>query len=829
MLKIRNKNVVKEIAAATYKAGWKRNLFTIFSIIMTTFMVTAILAIGISYQKTIFMRSVRMHGMSYDMELTEPEEKQIQQIREMDKVANAGLSVVCAVGEKYKGKNLYELQFYWLDRTAWEKQCIPALESYEGTYPEKENEIMLSAGALRTMGVKSPKIGMKLPITWYSVAEGMAAGDSIEKEFILSGFFKDYSGWERGFVSETFYRKTGAEPTDFMQGTLMVSFKNPLLMDRGMEEIQNALSISPRQAVEGDAETAKKFMRMVIALFCLLLMVLISGYLFVYNMLLISVSRDITCYGQLNTVGMTSSQLKGVVNRHVIWNCVVGIPLGLLSGFLAVAGIVPAVLTAADTACKAEEVMTVQPQVCLPAALLSFLATWYGSRKPVRLVKNSSAIEAVRYTGSTNRRKKRSLSGSLLSMAWSNLFRSRRQAVIILASFVTSVAMVWVIRVVIQENDARQILNAIYPYDIRIINETVLDEKTKNRITQEKIEEIKRNPKVKSVGTVVSADAIVPFRENLFGEYFKNLYQSRNAPGGDFQEDMKQYKENPEESFLFTSRIIGIDSVIFNRLNANFDGSLDRKKFEDGETAIVIKNFGLDIGDAEGKELRFYISGGPGHEEQVKIAAVGGESKDFPAYFSRGYLPQVIVSRSYFEELVNKPVVELLEISYEEPFMVSVEEQVKGIFSGEDDVTFGSKLESYHDMEKSSGQIAVLGNSMCIIIILLAVINYFTMLAAGIESRRKEFTILESIGMTTKQIKKMLTLEGAGYAVISLFGALVAGILVSRLVFHNLNVYGMEYVLPWQAMLVFYLVIFFVCIMIPKVEYCRMPEEKFKV
>ena len=97
-------------------------------------------------------------------------------------------------------------------------------------------------------------------------------------------------------------------------------------------------------------------------------------------------------------------------------------------------------------------------------------------------------------------------------------------------------------------------------------------------------------------------------------------------------------------------------------------------------------------------------------------------------------------------------------------------------------------------------------------------------MAAGIDNRRKEFAILESIGMTAKQIRKMLTLEGAGYAVISLFGALVTGIPISHLVFNNLNVYNMKYVLPWKEITLFYIVIFLFCIVIPKVEYCHIPE-----
>ena len=49
--------------------------------------------------------------------------------------------------------------------------------------------------------------------------------------------------------------------------------------------------------------------------------------------------------------------------------------------------------------------------------------------------------------------------------------------------------------------------------------------------------------------------------------------------------------------------------------------------------------------------------------------------------------------------------------------------------------------------------------------------------------------MLESIGMTSRQIRKMLTIEGAGYAVISNMAAMLFGIPASYVVFQNMNIY----------------------------------------
>src|SRR5699024_5875037 len=91
MLKVSNRKITAEIASITYKANGKRNLLTIFALFLTTFLISVIIALGVSYWNTISQRQIRMEGMDYDVELTEPAEEQVQIIRDMDEVRYAGL------------------------------------------------------------------------------------------------------------------------------------------------------------------------------------------------------------------------------------------------------------------------------------------------------------------------------------------------------------------------------------------------------------------------------------------------------------------------------------------------------------------------------------------------------------------------------------------------------------------------------------------------------------------------------------------------------------------------------------------------------------------
>ena len=86
---------------------------------------------------------------------------------------------------------------------------------------------MLSTFALKNMGIKEPKIGMELPLTYFTLAEGDNEA-SFEKKFVLCGWYTDYSGDMRGYVSQKFFETTGVEQTDFTQGSLKITLNNPL-------------------------------------------------------------------------------------------------------------------------------------------------------------------------------------------------------------------------------------------------------------------------------------------------------------------------------------------------------------------------------------------------------------------------------------------------------------------------------------------------------------------------------------------------------------------------------------------------------------------------
>ena len=76
----------------------------------------------------------------------------------------------------------------------------------------------------------------------------------------------------------------------------------------------------------------------------------------------------------------------------------------------------------------------------------------------------------------------------------------------------------------------------------------------------------------------------------------------------------------------------------------------------------------------------------------------------------------------------------------------------------------------------------LLGGLLCAIIGLVGVLNFFNAIITGILSRKREFAVLQAVGMTNKHLKTMLVYEGLYYALSSALSAFVLSFAINPLV-----------------------------------------------
>ena len=101
-----------------------------------------------------------------------------------------------------------------------------------------------------------------------------------------------------------------------------------------------------------------------------LLLIMLTGYLIIYNIFQISVIRDIRYYGLLKTIGATSRQVKKILRRQALFLGLMGIPLGLVLGFLIGTGITPKIVEISSYEYTEMEV-SANPWIFLGAAVFT--------------------------------------------------------------------------------------------------------------------------------------------------------------------------------------------------------------------------------------------------------------------------------------------------------------------------------------------------------------------------------------------------------------------------------------------------------------------------
>lgn len=91
-------------------------------------------------------------------------------------------------------------------------------------------------------------------------------------------------------------------------------------------------------------------------------------------------------------------------------------------------------------------------------------------------------------------------------------------------------------------------------------------------------------------------------------------------------------------------------------------------------------------------------------------------------------------------------------------------------FSG---LMYESKATLRAELEDFQHMFLLLGGLLCSLIALVGILNFFNTMVTGIIARKREFAILQAVGMTKKQWKAMLIYEGLFYALSSVLAALL--------------------------------------------------------
>lgn len=814
-----NKEIIKKITNRSLKTNKIRNTFAIMAIVLTTFMISSVFSIGISFAKNYKTMNLRLQGTTANVSLSNPTDNQIDKIKSLGLSNSIGYEInVGRVSLDTLSENRTKILIKYLNKDNYEKQVSPAISDIKGNYPTKENEIMASKKALEFLGESDAKIGdtIKVPCN--------IDGKIINKEFILSGYYTNYALVQDSgnlFVSEKFANKNNVTLED--NGALYISLK-PKDKSTAPDILEKEVSLNKNQEFLFSSDISNNLSDTVLSTMAIIviisLFIVLSGYLLIYNVLYIAVNKDITFYGMLKTIGTSPKQIKKIVKGQALKLSLIGIPLGLLLGAIVSFLIVPlamGTLFAGAEASAMPRYVSFNPIIFIGAGIFSLVTVMISCKKPAKIAGNISPIESLRYSGSTPKKQKKNRSttkgSKLYKMAWYNVFIEKKRAIIVFLSLFMGIITFLSVNTFLNSISVESYIDRYVKNDFLIQSVEGNDDK----IDSDFINKIKDMKGVNNISLSKSSNLQLDMSKDVLLPALENIYERFGNTREDLNEYLNAVSEDPS---LLQSSVIGIDDNLIERLNEELEDKIDVEAFKKGNVAIADswyypENYKSIKGDIIIRNPKDNKS------KTFNMKVVGDTSELLPPGLDAPLgIPTIYISNSVLEKLDNDAVNYILNINVDKKYESKINKDLKALSKARG-LWFESKSEKTEEFNKSQMVMNILGGGIAVILILIGILNFINVMITGVNIRLKEFAIMESIGMTKKQIKMMLTYEGLYYALVTTGFILTLGIGIIYGIGElskNIADYA-AFVFPTTALVALIIVILAVCLITPAIVF----------
>ena len=776
---------IQTLNQRTFKKNRGRNLVAIIAILMTTIMFTTLFTLAQSMSKNMVEMTFRQTGYDGQASFKSITAEQFSLIADHPDVAEAGESLVLGLAQNKKlgGK---QVEIRWSsDINAEHSFAMPTT----GTMPTAADEIALDTLILDRLGIPH-QLGETVKLEW---RKDLAKDEVTTSTFTLCGFWE---GNESVYASMAWVSR---EFADEMIGDHVADGKTSILglhtaqvilhSDRNIEAtMENILAdtgltglkfgVNLAYSPEMNATAAQESLPMYLGM----VLVFLAGYLIIYNIFQISVTADIQFYGKLKTLGTTTKQIKKLIYGQANRLCVIGIPLGLLLGWLLGMVLVPVLMGRLE----GDPVVSANPLIFLGSALFAWLTVTISCLRPARLAGKVSPIEALRMSDAATTSKKKSKStrngASITGMAWANLGRNKKRTVTVICSLTLGLVLLSCFYAKNAAFDMEKYLSELTISDFKLDDSSSANQiggydPHGSTLNAELVESVEGLAGLEAIGHQYSHQ----FELTLDDETVQNIDAFYTQ---EMLDDWATYDpagpaqiENAKETHKAIGVLYGMDGIPLDAITQErylLSGSYDAEKFASGDYVLVIgpaidsieKNAVLPVptvGSSIELENRTYT---------VMAVVYPLQSVDEGAY-EGGVQDQLcmsfIIPTVTFQQQWPENTLRRLFFNVDDEHIPAAQAMIDAYTKTVDTslpVTSRKTMAEQYEAETRAS--AVMGNTISVIIALVGVLNFINSMVTAIVSRKKEFAMIQSVGMTKRQLRKMLICEGLDYAAITL-------------------------------------------------------------
>ena len=852
--------VLNELSIKDLKLNKKRSIVIIIGIILSTALICGVAGLVTSFQKTFVETSKRNSGNYHTIFYDVPKDE-LKYIEENRGVENYYLSEELGFSYIPNAKVTTDEEKPFVNVISMDDNFLKnmAIDIKEGRLPENDSELAISTrinekyktnfkvGDTITLNVGELQLedGTKLN-KHNSYLNNTGENEEIQQEEIINSKAKTYK-----IVGIIERPETCIEPMEapwFTTITKMQEIENKaniaVLYTNPYDYVKNTENINKMEKSENNTEPQYTFgglrnkyksykydikinsellayeganlsdetLKLIYGLGAFIMaIVLVSSVFVIRNGFAISITERLKQYGMLSSIGATKKQIKKSVYFEGFILGIIGIPLGILSGILAIYILVQVVNYILKDFVTNSSLLTysISWSAIIVSIVVATITIWLSCKKSAKKASKVTPIEAIRSSEDVKLKAKKIKCPKIITkifktggeIAYKNLKRSKKKYRTTVISIIVSVVIFIAISSFIEygfKMSSAYYTEIDYDYVVYCNNNVSPEDK------EEYLKEKEKNTKILAdISNLADVD-----------EYSINKYISLEMPMDDkHKAELTEYGKYIKEHYLAnveidTVNIVSLSKDEYNRYLKKIGGNYD--SYKDG--AILVDNNINTVENGKKAQGSMYnwkkgdtIQGKINNKDySIKII---NKTEETVKGINNLYNTEatLIVSDEWLEKNIGDYETISMYVKTKDADKLDEEiEQYKQEKNIED-----SEIRIFNIQENTKAQNAVvLVISIFLygfigVITLIGVTNIFNTITTNMNLRKKEFAMLKSIGMTKKEFNRMIRLESIFYGVKSLIIGIPIGILLS---YGMYNVFKdnmqMSYNLPLKAIII---------------------------
>lgn len=861
-MKVSNRKCVRHLAWKSLLASRTRNLIAIVAIALTTMLFTSLFTIALSINEGFQQSNFRQVGGFSHGGFKYMTQAQFNELKDDPLISQWGERRYLGMPtETPFNKSHVEVSFADANEAHW-MFCDPV----EGSLPQEgTDQAATDTHVLELLGIK-PEIGAEFTLTFD------VDGHETTQTFTLCGWWEydEAIVANHVLIPESRVNEVLAEvgvdpdnPDDGMTGrwNLDVMLKsgsrhieqdlNQILENHGYQSENagdNYIDTGVNWGYTGARMSDLVDPMTVIAIVAVVLLIIFTGYLIIYNVFQISVAGDIRFYGLLKTIGTTPRQLRRIIRLQALSLSAVGIPIGLVLGWLIGGQLTPVIVARLNGIMP---MTSVSPWIFAISAAFALLTVLISCRKPGRMAARVSPVEAVRYTegGSEKTRAKgrKARKVSPFTMAWANLGRSKGKTVVTVLSLSLAVVLLTVTVNFAGGFDMDKYVSNFTASDFIVANAGKFQTSTvfsdEQALPQSAIDAINAQGGITSSGVVYGQTfgALEYVTEDWFRQNKQHFYTPEEM------DNLIRLTDRNEAGLLADSvQLSGMSPFALDHLTV-LEGDLSAL-YEPGSRAIAAVYFEDEYGNVDRNShwarlgdtvtLRYVEENEYYDPDTGEVWASLEDVPDGANWVERPVqyrdvdytvaalvaVPFALSYRYYSSDefiLNDQTFVQdsgtdsVMYYAFDttdeanaamESFLADYTENVNPELDYESKATYAGEFESMRSM------FLLLGGALSFIVGLVGVLNFFNAILTGIIARQRELAVLQAVGMTGRQLRAMLIWEGLLYALGAAGLALILTLTLGPIAFqaveglfwfftYHLNLTPFLFIIPLFALL----------------------------